>query len=294
MNKSALVAVPVLALVVAVVLNRDRINVPDWVLIAGFVVLAIAIIAVAIRLAVRRERSLAAVAEQMGLQFASVGNAAAFFAFHSSITPETEAAMFDEVITGLGAQDEKVRAMLQAGFARAQKDEGIGRTELRQLKLIQGRNHPVAKNVMSGALNGSDALIFDYGYRSGPRDDSYWVTQTVVAFRFPGRALAAFEMAPQTMLDSVGTLVGFQDINFDDRPDFSKRFLLRGDSEREVRALFTPGVLHAFERLDERFDLTVEGAGDCVAVYKPNREVSPECIQSFALQAASVAAALRG
>lgn len=160
MNKSALVAVPVLALVVAVVLNRDRINAPDWVLIAGFVVLAIAIVA--------------------------------------------------------------------------------------------------------------------------------------VAFRFPGRALAAFEMAAQTMLDSVGTLVGFQDINFDDRPDFSKRFLLRGDSEREVRALFTPGVLHAFERLDESFDLTVEGAGDCVAVYKPNREVSPDRIQSFALQAASVAAALRG
>ncbi len=294
MNKSALVAVPIMLLVVAVFLNRDRIKAPDSVLIAGFIVLVIAVVAIAIRLAIRRERSLAAVAGKMGLQFASVGNADVFHAFHSSVTPEDEAAIFDEAISGLGVQDAKMRAMLQAGFANAQKDEGIGRTELRQLKLIHGKNHPLAKNVMSGALNGLDALIFDYSYRSGPRTNSYWITQTVAAFRCPGRTFAAFELAPQTILDSVGALVGFRDINFDDQPDFSRKFLLRGSSESDVRALFTPRVLHAFDRLDDGFDFTVEGAGECLIVYKPNREVAPDRIQSFAQQASSVAAALRG
>jgi hypothetical protein len=169
--------------------------------------------------------------------------------------------------------------------------EGIGRTELRRMSLIAGKDHPLAKNVMSGSFNGLDAAIFDYAYRSSHRSNAYWISQTVVAFRLPGRTLSAFQLAPQTIAHGIASLIGYRDIDFDDQPEFSGRFLLRGEDERAIRTQFTPRILHGLQSLDDAFNLTVEGAGDCLIVYTPNRKVAPGRIASFARQAASVAAA---
>ena len=42
-------------------------------------------------------------------------------------------------------------------------------------------------------------------------------------------------------------LTGFKDIDFDMYPNFSKRFLITGKEETEIRAFFTDELIHFFE-----------------------------------------------
>ena len=40
---------------------------------------------------------------------------------------------------------------------------------------------------------------------------------------------------------------GYKDIDFDMYPDFSKKFLLMGNNEAEIRSFFTDDIIHFFE-----------------------------------------------
>ncbi|HUR00157.1 MAG TPA: hypothetical protein VM166_11930 [Gemmatimonadaceae bacterium] len=292
-NKGAIFGGVVALFAVSVLLFRDRISAPNWVLIVAYFALALLALTFVIRRVIARTRDLAAVAQRMGWQFAATETAAAFGVFAATSDPAAEHKAFDEAIAALGTPPTpQVKALLDARFAKARTKEGVGRTILRQLKLVHDNLNPRASHVMTGRLNGLDALICDYSYNNNSQDSSATI-QTIAAFQIPGRALPSFEMSPQTFLHSVASAVGFQDINFPAQPEFSKRFLLRGQEETAIRALFTPSVLHALQSLDERFDLTVEGAGDCLAVYKPRREVAPDAIPAFAERASAIAAAFR-
>ena len=47
-----------------------------------------------------------------------------------------------------------------------------------------------------------------------------------------------FALTREGLLHRVGAALGFQDIDFDEDPEFSKRFVLKGDDEHAIREIF--------------------------------------------------------
>ena len=80
------------------------------------------------------------------------------------------------------------------------------------------------------------------------------------------------------MFHKIGQAFGFQDIDCDSHPDFSKQYLLRGPDEPAIRALFTSEVLAAFESLHR---VSVEASGDRLIFYRARKRIDPDDIQSF-------------
>ena len=70
--------------------------------------------------------------------------------------------------------------------------------------------------------------------------------------------------------DSLGKLFGGQDINFDGDPEFSKKFVLQGMIERDIRDFFDRNIRRAFV-LKHVAGYKYEGNCDCFMVSVPGR-----------------------
>jgi hypothetical protein len=73
-------------------------------------------------------------------------------------------------------------------------------------------------------------------------------------------------------------MMGYQDIDFESNPAFSKKYLLRGPDDAAVRSAFTMRVLMFFEAEE---GLCVEGDGRALIVYRHSTRVKPEALREF-------------
>ncbi|MFC1463018.1 hypothetical protein ACFLQU_05370, partial [Verrucomicrobiota bacterium] len=106
----------------------------------------------------------------------------------------------------------------------------------------QGHSRKI-KNVLKGVANEIDLKIFDYRYTTGHGKNSHTYTQTVVLFESNRLLLPEFTMRPENVFHKIGGAFGYQDIDFDRSPTFSKNYLLRGPDEKSVRDAFTRDAL---------------------------------------------------
>ena len=141
----------------------------------------------------------------------------------------------------------------------------------------QGRSQKVT-NVMQGSANDIDVIIMDYRYTTGTGKNSHTWTQTVIAFRSPLLNLPSFTLRPENLFHKIGAVFGFQDIDFASHPAFSGRYLLQGDEEDAVRALFSDVLLSHY---DQSKGLSTEGGGDMFIFYRASKRVPPKGITAF-------------
>jgi len=88
---------------------------------------------------------------------------------------------------------------------------------------------------------------------------SAWCFRTVCVLRTPSLDLPHFLVRPElALVDALGKVLGGQDINFDQDPDFSKAFVLQGQDPEATRELFDQRVRLHFLRYRNR-RLRVEG-----------------------------------
>ena len=80
-------------------------------------------------------------------------------------------------------------------------------------------------------------------------------------------------MRPEGFLDKIGGALGFQDINFDTHPEFSKLFVLKGPDETAIRSYFAPTVLEYFEG---HAGNSLEGSGQTMFFYRSSVCRKPE------------------
>jgi hypothetical protein len=147
---------------------------------------------------------------------------------------------------------------------------------------------------MRGSSGGMEVVLFDYKYVTGSGKNQSVHRQTVAAFRVPGASLPAFQLRPESVFDRLASVLGFQDIDFPDHAEFSRRYLLRGKDESAVRAAFSPALIDFFEQLaagDTR--CSVEGAGNLVVVYRPEKRMRAEELPAFLQNATMIAAQFR-
>jgi len=136
------------------------------------------------------------------------------------------------------------------------------------------------RNMVSGEQGGTGVWVFDYRYTTGGGKHSHTHRQTVLCFRSGEFQLPKFSVEAEGVMSRIGnSLFGMQDIDFNTHPEFSKRFLLRGESEAGVREAFTPEVLSFFEGQSQK--LRVEGNGTYLLVYRASRRVKPAKVGDF-------------
>ena len=133
-------------------------------------------------------------------------------------------------------------------------------------------------NMLHGHAQGIELAIFDYKYTTGGGKNSHTWRQTVACFRSERLNLPDFSLRPEHVFHKIGGLLGFQDIDIDQYPDFSRSYLLKGSDEEAVRGVFGDPVLAFYERTT---GLSTEGAGDCLIHYRSSRRIKPSEVMSF-------------
>jgi hypothetical protein len=141
----------------------------------------------------------------------------------------------------------------------------------------QGHSKKI-ENMLYGELDGGRAAVFDYAYVTGYGKNRRSYRQTVAYFQSGSLSLPLFSLRPENVFHKVFGALGYQDIDFAQRPEFSKRYLLRGQDEQGIRRIFSERIL-AFYETNQR--LSTDGGDDQLFLYQENVAVSPENVQQF-------------
>jgi hypothetical protein len=129
------------------------------------------------------------------------------------------------------------------------------------------------KNVME--QNGNDLSIahFDYSYSIGSGKNKTSYDQTVTVFQSPKLNLPSFFMGPESFFHRIGDVFGFKDIDFDEEPEFSKCYLLKGSDEVAIRSFFDFSLLRFFKG---KPGLSIETGNNSLVVYNKSKRIKPD------------------
>ncbi len=166
------------------------------------------------------------------------------------------------------------QAALAMGFTFAERDDAV----LAHAFPAFDRGHSrKAKNVMTGQAGGRPVTPFDHQYTISSGKNSHTHRQTVALFEGTG-SLPAFSLGPENFFHKIATSLGYQDIDFDEHPEFSQHYLLRGADEAAIRTVFNADIL-AF--LSQERGWTVQAAGGAMLVMRAAKRCDPGQAPAF-------------
>jgi hypothetical protein len=146
-----------------------------------------------------------------------------------------------------------------------------------------------ARNVVRVA--GDEGMLFDdiswysYGRRAN------WWRKTVYVVPARLGSFPDMHMRPTAFGDELFVkLAGWHDIDFDDDPQFSKRYVLRGADEAQVRNMFTSGSREFISR--ER-DWHAESGGNWLAVWRSDTLFPVDQLDTYIAQCREAVSYLR-
>jgi len=97
------------------------------------------------------------------------------------------------------------------------------------------------RDEISGSFNGRPFTAFEYRYATGAGRFRDVYTRAMIHWRLDRASLPQFTLVPaSTYLFRIGRTA--QNIDFPDDTVFSKAYVLTGQDQAAVRALFTPGL----------------------------------------------------
>ena len=164
-------------------------------------------------------------------------------------------------------------------------DAGVGiLADHAHLRLFnQGQSRTVF-NLLDGRFGGHDVAVFDYSFVTGSGKNRSTHYQTIVSIHSL-RSLPLFELRPEHILHKIGQLFGYQDIDFETHPDFSKRYLVRGQDEKAVR--HTLGYM-ALSTIESLHHVTIEGGADRFIFFECEAQQQPDAIRRMLTDAIRV------
>jgi len=134
------------------------------------------------------------------------------------------------------------------------------------------------KNFMYGEATGIKAAVFDYLYVTGSGKNRQTHAQSVVYLEPTNLSVPFFSLRPEGFLLKIFTAFGYQDIDFGQRPEFSKQYILRGSDEQAIRRTFNDGLLSFYESYE---GTSTDGGGNQLFVYRGGYRFQPQEIQSY-------------
>lgn len=145
----------------------------------------------------------------------------------------------------------------------------------------QGRSRKIT-NVVVGDAGDVAIAIFDYQYTTGSGKHQQTHKQTVVSLTSPHMNSPELRMRPEGFFDKIGSVIGFQDIDFDSHPEFSNLFVLQGSNEPAIRAFLVPRIL---ELLETKKGICLEAFGNTMFFYKARTKSKPDQIKELLAEA---------
>lgn len=163
---------------------------------------------------------------------------------------------------------------LQLGFRFDREGSGEHSGQFFSLPLFQRGRATKLKNCLIGKLGGRELAIGDYRYSTGSGKSRRTYNQTV-AMVTVGKLLPEFVLSPENFLHKIAGSLGYQDFDFNNFPQFSSKYLLRGPAEQSVRQIFSPSVIKYFE---DNLGWSVEANGNKLLIYRASKRVDPASI----------------
>jgi len=133
-------------------------------------------------------------------------------------------------------------------------------------------------NVLKGMKNGVDTTIFDYKYTIGYGKNAHTYHQTFALARI-NKVLPVFSLGPEKWFHKIAEHMGLKDIDFEHYPEFSRLYLLKGESEHAIRNVFTPEIIKYFEQHIVHGYLEVNN--NELIYYDYHKRIKPENMQKF-------------
>ena len=133
-------------------------------------------------------------------------------------------------------------------------------------------------NIMYGHSNGVKAALFDYTYVTGSGKHQTTHRQTVAYFEPRELNLPVFSLRPENFMHKLITALGYQDIDFGNRPTFSSQYLLRGNEEQAIRNTFNDALLAFYEANP---GVGTDGGGNQIFVFREGHHTPPDQIRAF-------------
>jgi hypothetical protein len=149
---------------------------------------------------------------------------------------------------------------------------------LEQFGLFSQGHSKIINNMMYGEIDGVKAAFFDYKYTVGHGKNSSTYRQSVVYFEPRNLSLPFFSLRPEGVFHKLIAAFGYQDIDFGNRPEFSKRYLLRGPDEQAVRNAFSDAALGFYEMNQ---GTSTDGGGNQLFIFRYRNRVPPLEAQSL-------------
>ena len=140
----------------------------------------------------------------------------------------------------------------------------------------QGHSKEI-KNFMYGEANGVKAAVFDYVFVTGSGKHRQTHYQSVTYIEPVNLRVPFFSLRPEGFFTKIAQAFGYQDIDFGQRPEFSKQYLLRGHDEPGIRQAFNDALLSFFESYQ---GTCVDGGGNQLFVFRAGYRFQPQEIQS--------------
>lgn len=165
---------------------------------------------------------------------------------------------------------------LKFDFVAKPPKDAIARFE--NLPMFSKGHAKKISNLMTGSARGVEIAIFDYQYTTGGGQHQHTHRQTILAACSDRLDLPGFELYPENFFHKIAQAVGFKDIDFDDRPVFSKMFVLRGKNETRIREFFNE---HLFEFFESHKDVCVNTSLGRAVYCRRDKRVKPEKIEEF-------------
>ena len=157
--------------------------------------------------------------------------------------------------------------------------------KIQEFKLFNSGHSRKMTNVILGETDIVSVAIFDYRYVTGNGKEQHSHFQTVVAMEAADLEIPAFTMRPENLFDWFGSVLGLQDINFEDHPEFSKAFVLKGEDEERIRKFFDMELLDFFT---ERKGITFEGTPGKFIYFKGGKTTKPDDMREYLEEGYSV------
>jgi hypothetical protein len=87
-----------------------------------------------------------------------------------------------------------------------------------------------------------------------------------------------FALRPESFFHRIISALGYQDIDFGQRPEFSQQYILRGQDELAIRQTFNDRVLAFFEGYP---GTCVDAGGNQLFFYRAGYRFQPNEIEGF-------------
>lgn len=104
-----------------------------------------------------------------------------------------------------------------------------------------------SNNILRGRKNNRNIIIFDQAYTMGGNQHRTFHTKTITAIEFDEAQLPAMCIYPEGLFDKVWDGLTKYDIDFAQNPVFSKKYILYGKDEKQIRDFFDPQILTFYE-----------------------------------------------